>query len=149
MAFSKLPELLDTLFIVLRKQKLIFLHWYHHVTVYCFAWYSYGTANGHTRLFMIMNYFVHMIMYSYYAIRAQGFVRIPRAVSIGITSLQLLQMLGGMGACVYSLLMLLYGIPCHAEYTNICIGLLMYISYTVLFGHFFYVNYLKKKETNS
>ena len=30
---SKVPELVDTLFIVLRKQELIFLHWYHHATV--------------------------------------------------------------------------------------------------------------------
>jgi elongation of very long chain fatty acids protein 6 len=30
---SKVPELFDTAFIVLRKQKLIFLHWYHHATV--------------------------------------------------------------------------------------------------------------------
>ena len=31
--FSKLPEFFDTAFIVARKQRLIFLHWYHHATV--------------------------------------------------------------------------------------------------------------------
>ena len=40
--FSKLPELGDTIFIVLRKQRLIFLHWYHHITVFVYCWYSYG-----------------------------------------------------------------------------------------------------------
>jgi elongation of very long chain fatty acids protein 6 len=35
---SKVPETIDTLFIVLRRQQLILLHWFHHasVLVYCF-----------------------------------------------------------------------------------------------------------------
>jgi hypothetical protein len=35
---SKVPETIDTLFIVLRRQQLIFLHWFHHasVLIYCF-----------------------------------------------------------------------------------------------------------------
>jgi hypothetical protein len=39
--FSKLPELIDTVFIVLRKQPLIFLHWYHHASVLIYCWFSY------------------------------------------------------------------------------------------------------------
>uniref|UniRef100_A0A3Q3EPZ8 Elongation of very long chain fatty acids protein n=1 Tax=Labrus bergylta TaxID=56723 RepID=A0A3Q3EPZ8_9LABR len=38
---SKAPELGDTVFIILRKQRLIFLHWYHHITVLLYSWYSY------------------------------------------------------------------------------------------------------------
>lgn len=39
---SKLPELGDTLFIVLRKQNFMLLHWYHHISVLIMTWYSYS-----------------------------------------------------------------------------------------------------------
>lgn len=42
----KVPELVDTVFIVLRKRPLIFLHWYHHVTVLLFCWSSFATESG-------------------------------------------------------------------------------------------------------
>lgn len=43
---SKIPELFDTIFIVLRKKPLIFLHWYHHVTVLLYCWNSYVTESA-------------------------------------------------------------------------------------------------------
>uniref|UniRef100_A0A1I7XS63 Elongation of very long chain fatty acids protein n=1 Tax=Heterorhabditis bacteriophora TaxID=37862 RepID=A0A1I7XS63_HETBA len=47
-ALSKVAELIDTAFIVLRKRPLLFLHWYHHVTVLVYTWHAYKdhTASG-------------------------------------------------------------------------------------------------------
>ena len=67
---SKVPELGDTIFIVLRKQKLIFLHWYHHVTVLIYCWYSFSQYTAPARWFVVMNFIVHSIMYSYYFLKA-------------------------------------------------------------------------------
>merc|ERR1711971_1026673 len=49
-------ELFDTAFIVLRKQKLIFLHWYHHLTVMCYGFYTFSVFPSTGRWFMVMNY---------------------------------------------------------------------------------------------
>ncbi|CAG0885146.1 unnamed protein product [Cyprideis torosa] len=76
-AYSKVVELGDTLFIVLRKRPLIFLHWYHHVTVLCYTWYAVGTVTAGGTYFIAANFSVHFLMYSYYAIRAAGF-NVPR-----------------------------------------------------------------------
>jgi elongation of very long chain fatty acids protein 6 len=38
--FSKIPELIDTVFLALRKREIMLLHWYHHVSVLLFVWWS-------------------------------------------------------------------------------------------------------------
>ena len=78
---SKVPELGDTIFIVLRKQKLIFLHWYHHITVLIYCWYSFSQYTAPARWFVVMNFIVHSIMYTYYAFKALRSVGNKFAVS--------------------------------------------------------------------
>lgn len=61
---SKFVELGDTLFLVIRKRNVMFLHWYHHVTVLLYTWFAF-THNASTgKYFIIMNYFVHSLMYT-------------------------------------------------------------------------------------
>ncbi|CAN0512742.1 unnamed protein product [Discosporangium mesarthrocarpum] len=56
---QQIPELGDTFFIVLRKKPLIFLHWYHHVTVLLYCWHSYYEQTTYGLYFICMNYTVH------------------------------------------------------------------------------------------
>lgn len=141
---SKVVELGDTVFMVLRKQTVIFLHWYHHVTVLIYVWSSYTQRIGSGRYYMVMNYMVHSLMYSYYALRAMKF-RIPRAISMVITTLQLAQMSVGIFVIIVSYNVLSAGGECVTSFRNIRFSLSMYFSYLVLFIHFFYKSYIAKK----
>lgn len=140
---SKLPELGDTLFIVLRKQPLIFLHWYHHITVLIYTWFSYTEYTSSARWFIVMNYCVHSVMYSYYALRAMRFTP-PRAISMVITSLQLTQMVVGCAINIWAhdYLSTAGRTSCHITPFNIKLSIAMYFSYFVLFARFFYKSYL-------
>ena len=142
---SKLLELIDTMFIVLRKQKLIFLHWYHHAMTMVYTWYSVQEPAAYGRWFIIMNYFVHSIMYTYYACRAMRY-KIPKSISIAITSLQLLQMMVGIIVNLVAAYQLYSGENnCDVPKKNIYFAFLLYFSFFLLFAHYFKSNYLKKE----
>lgn len=142
-AISKVYELGDTIFIVLRKQQLIFLHWYHHITVLIYVWYMYAAQNGFGRWFMGMNYTVHSVMYSYYALRAMRF-HIPKGVSMLITLMQLGQMFVGFAVTYWSYQLNMKGI-CSQVDSPMKYGMIMYGTYFILFAHFFYINYIVEK----
>ncbi|KAL4240941.1 hypothetical protein ACF0H5_001724 [Mactra antiquata] len=142
---SKVLELGDTIFIVLRKQPLIFLHWYHHITVLMYVWYSYPERIASGRWFMVMNYTVHSLMYTYYALRAMKY-QFPKWVNMFITSLQLMQMIGGIVVNVTAYYALRDGRECQHSYKNIKYCLIMYFSYLVLFSHFFYTTYIVRRS---
>lgn len=133
--YSKIPELVDTVFIVLRKRPLIFLHWYHHVTVLLFCWSAYSTQAGSGLYFVAMNYTVHALMYGYYCLQALNVC--PKSFpTILITMSQIAQMFVGTGVCLSAWYFMLAGKTCSNELSNLVAGALMYGSYLYLFTAF-------------
>uniref|UniRef100_A0AC34QUD4 Elongation of very long chain fatty acids protein n=1 Tax=Panagrolaimus sp. JU765 TaxID=591449 RepID=A0AC34QUD4_9BILA len=144
-AMSKVWEFGDTAFIVLRKRPLLFLHWYHHITVLVYTWHAYKDHTASGRWFIWMNYAVHAFMYSYYAIRALK-IRVPKSCAMIVTLLQLAQMVVGVyiGIVIYGLKSA--GKPCQQTWSNLYFSFSIYFSYFLLFCNFFYHAYLKKNN---
>ena len=143
-ALSKIVELGDTVFIVLRKQPLILLHWYHHITVLIYTWNSVAERTSSGRWYITMNYAVHSIMYMYYAASALKY-RAPNAVKMCITLFQLSQMVVGVYIAVYVYKLKQSGVTCGITDSNMRLSFAMYFSYFLLFAKFFYDAYLKPK----
>ena len=141
---SKTPELCDTLFVVLRKQKLIFLHWYHHATVMVLAWHSGREMASTGRWFMVMNYSVHALMYTYYALRAMKF-KVPKFVNFLITASQISQMVFGVYVCYTAYVVKRRGERCLVSDEHIFLSMFIYGTYFILFLNFFYSTYIKSQ----
>jgi hypothetical protein len=89
---SKIPELMDTIFIVLRSKPLILLQYYHHLATLILCYLGIEFLPQNIILAAAMNYTVHAFMYSYFAIVSSGYGCIRRYGFL-ITILQLLQMI--------------------------------------------------------
>lgn len=141
----KLIELGDTTFIVLRKTPLSFLHWYHHITVLLYCWGQYNSRASVGNWFITLNFIVHAIMYTYYAIRASGY-RMTSTIMQTITALQMSQFLVGILANLLAYRHLTKGEECMVTKQVFYFGLALYGSYLLLFANFFYQRYCVKKR---
>ena len=142
---SKFPELFDTFFIVIHKKDLIFLHWYHHVTVLLYCWHAYVSSAPTGLFFCVMNYAVHAIMYGYYFLMAMK-MKPKWLKSHYITIAQISQMIGGVIVTVLSFYF--YNkhegdrSRCFIQKQNNLAAFVMYGSYLFLFCQFFFMKYL-------
>ena len=145
---SKFVELFDTLFIILRKQKLIFLHYYHHATIFAHSWLMYSQQSSSFVWPAVINAAVHSAMYLYYAVKASGRTP-PKWVPRVLTSIQLVQMYIGIYLCYKVFVALKMNKTCGVLPMQLAMGTLLYVSYIILFINFFYRAYIIQKKRSS
>lgn len=105
--FSKMLDLIDTIFFVLRKKQshVSFLHVYHHMNMLITTWIFLRFIKGQQgALPGIVNSIIHVIMYSYYFLSALG----PQMQKYlwwkkYLTRLQIIQFIAGIiyGLCLF------------------------------------------------
>eukprot|EP01055_Gregarina_sp_Pseudo9_P005895 Gregarina_sp_Pseudo_9__5894@NODE_92_length_4347_cov_50_466806_g84_i0_p2_GENE_NODE_92_length_4347_cov_50_466806_g84_i0NODE_92_length_4347_cov_50_466806_g84_i0_p2_ORF_typecomplete_len335_score44_92ELO/PF01151_18/3_6e65_NODE_92_length_4347_cov_50_466806_g84_i032074211 len=162
--YSKFFELVDTIFIVLRKRKLNFLHWYHHVTVLMYTWDAFVTEQPPGLYYCGMNYFVHAVMYFYYYLAAA--MDKPPKWGMIVTILQIAQMVAGVAITITSLYNSFtypfmfrstaaiardpksYG-ECYISRSNMISACAMYSTYFYLFAVFFISRYVNKPKKDA
>lgn len=138
--WSKVVELGDTVFIILRKQSLLSLHWIHHVLTLTYAFFVIGEAPASARWMVNMNFAIHSVMYSYYALKA---IRIPisRSIAMTITIAQICQMIFGLYINFNAFYMKWSGLKCDTSLSASGAGLLIYALFFLLFINFFVKSY--------
>jgi len=146
---SKVLDFMDTLFIILGQKwgQLSFLHVYHHWSIYQIYWVNLWVGyDGDIYLTIVLNGFIHSVMYSYYLCSSQkgsALGAFAKAVKPYITSMQLLQFFIMIAQACY-----LMATGCRTYPPNITKLYFYYIlTMIALFGQFFAKNYLVKDKT--
>lgn len=147
---SKVWDFWDTIFIVLGKKwrQLSFLHVYHHTTIFLFYWLnSHVNYDGDIYLTIVLNGFIHTVMYTYYFICMHTKVpetgkSLPIWWKSSLTSLQLVQFVTMMSQGGY-----LIGTQCKTTSVRVVVAYIVYIlSLFILFAQFFMASYVKPKK---
>ncbi|CAD2219298.1 fatty acid elongase [Angomonas deanei] len=156
---SKVPEFGDTVFLLLFGKKLPFLQYFHHTTMFLFVWHAYEQGSSIFITAAALNYFVHTIMYFYFAMDSAGLKNLVKPFGMYITMLQLIQMMGVMASSSYVMYHKFFidapnGIPADAEGQGSCPGTSLYNArlqfciytfFLYLFGQMFINNYVRPK----
>ncbi|KAI8927278.1 GNS1/SUR4 family-domain-containing protein [Entophlyctis helioformis] len=137
---SKVYEFLDTVIMVLKKnnRQISFLHMYHHGSILAVQWLVLMWApGGESMLPVVLNSFIHVVMYGYYLLSSMGFKSVS-LIKRYITTMQMTQFCILFVQGVFD-----YYIPTtNPEATNyppqLAIMLMVYmITMLALFGNFF------------
>lgn len=91
---SKFYEVVDTLIILAKGRRVSLLQIYHHTGAMLCVWVGIRYMSAPIWLFVLINSFIHALMYTYYALVAVG-VPVPRALKRTLTTMQIVQLFTG------------------------------------------------------
>jgi len=147
---SKIWDFWDTAFIVLGKKwkQLSFLHVYHHFSVLLICWLQLNVLyDGDSYLFIMLNAFIHTVMYSYYFVcmhtkNPETGKILPIWWKSSLTMMQMVQFVTLMGNGAYA-----YLNECESYNHKVSFFCVWYTSsLLLLFGIFFVGSYGKKSK---
>ncbi|KAJ6220103.1 hypothetical protein RDWZM_005915 [Blomia tropicalis] len=98
-----ITEMGDTMFLLVEKKPVRFIHWVHHAITMVYSIYIAVYLPAVGRWMSTMNFIVHSLMYGYYFITSLG-IRLPRKLAMFITTLQVVQMFIGFGVMCSALI---------------------------------------------
>jgi len=143
---SKVYEFLDTVFQVLKKKPLQFLHVWHHCTTLALCWATIQDSMPVQWVDITANAFVHVIMYYYYYVTAKGIVVWWKKY---ITKVQIAQFVWDMVFhMLYAYYVVVMGRRCSGTYPVFHFANFVIVSFLVLFIHFYFRSY-KRSTTKS
>lgn len=92
---SKIVEFGDTVFLIIRKKPIPFLHWFHHATTFLVVMVWHSETNGEdglARVLAMANLYVHTLMYFYYGFSSRRLIKFPTWFLKFMTLTQIVQM---------------------------------------------------------
>mmetsp|Transcript_8247 Transcript_8247/g.13991 ORF Transcript_8247/g.13991 Transcript_8247/m.13991 type:complete len:273 (-) Transcript_8247:1420-2238(-) len=142
---SKYYEFIDTWIVLLKGRDPIFLQVYHHAGIVLIMWgFVVTQCTGGGVVILVLNSFIHTIMYTYYLFAAFGY---SSPLKHYLTQAQLTQFFLGVGVTVP----LYWQEGCLNEAQALSLKAIhVYTIYLIyLFGKFYYDSYVKKKDKKS
>jgi len=131
---SKIPELLDTVFLILKRKQVRLLQWYHHAATLLFCWLALATEYSPGIWFAITNYFVHSIMYMYFCLMTFKFMQpLLKVIAPFITIIQIAQMFWGLIVNAIAVGSYFSGSSCQIKAVTVYPCVIMFASYAWLF----------------
>eukprot|EP01103_Thecamoeba_quadrilineata_P000973 TRINITY_DN10861_c0_g1_i1.p1 TRINITY_DN10861_c0_g1~~TRINITY_DN10861_c0_g1_i1.p1 ORF type:complete len:267 (-),score=14.63 TRINITY_DN10861_c0_g1_i1:113-913(-) len=142
----KFYELIDTIFLVLKKKNIEFLHYYHHSATIVLCYTQLVGRSAVSWVCVVLNLIVHVAMYYYYFLSTFG---IQIWWKKYLTILQIVQFV--IDLVIIYMCLVLYGLdawgvivlPCHGTLAAGIWGAVILSSYLLLFVQFYFKTYKK------
>lgn len=138
---SKFYEFIDTWIILLKGREPMFLQTYHHAGVVIAMWGLVMTRCNGGSILLLLNSFIHTLMYTYYTFAALGY---HSPLKHFLTEMQLLQFV--LGILSTTLLYFQPGCLNNAQIAALIFVQVYAVGLIYLFGQFYIESYMKKKD---